>query len=227
MMQTDSVRKSSVLAAALVCVCLAGGCRFSVLGPADTGREIQFYDLQPERAESAPPAADGWADAVLLVETFSMADKYDDRMFRQLQGSAVTRLEFDRWILPPDRLLTAALMETFLSSHAFRLVVDSRSTLKPDLKLSGHVLCFEQGRDDAGNDAAILRMTAVLRRGADNDAVAGAEDRCAGTEIIWRTVITETEPMADDAPQAFVAAMSANVHRAVRRMHAEIVALRP
>lgn len=215
--------KSGLLIGACGALLGSSGCRLSLLD-GNSGPPVRYYELPAATVKAAP--SDSWCrDLVLLLGDFQAAAKYDGRLFVALPAHRVQAVSSRRWILPPEQLLVGVLHEACLQSRLFRHVLRSRTAARPDLRLTGGVLLFEQRRDSSGRNTAVLKLTVLLAR--ENGAGSGRTLPAAEPEVLWTRTLEREQPLTADSAEAFVAAMGRNVDGAVARILEEIAALRP
>ena len=214
-MRSHSLR--AALASGL-CLLAATGCRLSLMDLEPVTPDLKTFELAPVRVRPAPDGA--WCgDKVAMVETFDSDGKYDERLYLKLSGTAVERSETRRWAQPPAEMLSARLLDALLQSGVFSHVVGPRSPIRPDVRVTGHVIAFDHVREEEGGAGkAVLRL-----------AVALSTPRGAGKAggVLWRRTLSLEQAVPDDSPEAFVQAMSANVAEAVSQIVEALATIRP
>lgn len=200
------------------CLLTVAGCRLSLVDLEPVTPDLRTFEPAPVRIR--PAAAHAWCgDKVAMVEAFDSDRKYDERLYRRLSSTAVERSETRRWAQPPAEMLSARVLDALLQSGLFNHVVGPRSPIRPDVRITGHVLAFEQVREkEGGAGKAVLRLAVAL------SALGG------GTEsggVLWQRTLSLEQAVPDDSPEAFVQAMSANVAEAVSQIVEALATIRP
>ena len=212
--------------ALLTCtLALLSGCSLSLIGTGDPAPAVRYYDIVLETPVSVRTAR--WLqECILLVEEFSAPEKYDRRLFCRLPSGRVSVLEHDRWMQAPGPLLSDAFHAALSESDVFRHVVNSRSGMTPDLRLSGTVLVFEEHASSPGARTAVLRIAFALERESASRPLQGGDTgRAPGAQMLWHKVITCREPVPGDSSAAFAAAMAEAAQAALGAMLKDLTAL--
>lgn len=201
-----------------LCLLTVAGCRLSLLDLDPVTPELRTFELAP--APIRPVTAASWcAGKVAMVETFDSDRKYDERLYGREGSTSVERSETCRWAQPPADMLSARVLDAVLQSGLFGHVVGPRSPIRPDVRITGHVLAFEQVREKGGGAGkAVLRLVMAL-------SVPDKGEEAGG--VLWQRTLALEKALTADHAEAFVEAMSANVADALAQVVQALPTIRP
>jgi ABC-type uncharacterized transport system auxiliary subunit len=188
----------AVLACYIVVSYLLGGC----LGSRDF-TPIRYYSVGA-LPETVPRATRSWPIS-LGVRPFTAATRYGDRILYRLSAVEVGFYEYDRWVEPPEEMVTQVLISTVRASALFRQVVSADNVSLPAWLLSGELMRFDEVREE-GKSLAECWLRLELRRARDE-------------QLLWSEVIKAAVPLATETPEALAQAMS----RAVQQTALQLV----
>ena len=128
------------LAGGVLVLLLVGGC----LGRGDL-TPIRYYSV-----DSLPinitPVARSWP-VPLGVRPFTAATRYRDRMLYRISAVEVGFYQYDRWVEPPEEMVTRVLSTVLGASGLFRQVVAADTVKLPAWILSGELIRFDEVRE--------------------------------------------------------------------------------
>jgi ABC-type uncharacterized transport system auxiliary subunit len=187
------------LVGGLLGLLLVGGC----LGRGDF-TPIRYYSVD-SLPVSVAPAARSWP-IPLGVRPFTAATRYRDRILYRLSAVEVGFYQYDRWVEPPEEMVTRVLIAALSTSGLFRQVVPVDVVQLPAWLLSGELIRFDEVRDAGGSRAECWVRVEVQQ----------AHDE----RLLWTDVLKATEPLAAETPEALARAMS----RAVQQVAVGLIA---
>jgi ABC-type uncharacterized transport system auxiliary subunit len=134
----------------------------------------------------------------LLVGRITTSDLYrDNQIIYTSSGQAMGAYEFQKWAEPPFEMIGDVLLRELQTSGRYRSVFSSRSDVRGDYLLRGHL--YELREVDGNVLAARVGFEFELR-----DTKTG--------NIIWNHYYSHDEPVDGKDVAAVVAAMDRNVH---------------
>lgn len=177
--------------------CLLGGClRGGDFTP------VRFYSVDTA-AITPPPVTHSWPIA-LGIRPFSAPSRYRDRILYRLSEVEVGFHEYDRWVEPPEEMVTRVISTTMQAAGLFRQVLPADSVQLPAWILSGEVLRFDEARTGSVSRAECwLRIE--LRRAQDE-------------QLVWSDRLQASIPLASETAEALAQAMSRAVQQVVREL---------
>jgi ABC-type uncharacterized transport system auxiliary subunit len=182
-------RLSSICCVWALCV---GGC----LGRGEI-IPIRYYGVDSLSAP-VPPATHTWQVA-LGVRPFTAATRYRDRILYRTSAVEFAFYPYDRWVEPPEEMVTRLVSHMVRASGLFPQVVPADNAQLPAWILSGEVTRFDEVRE-AGGRRAECWLQVEVRRGRDD-------------QLLWSEVMSAVEPLTDETPEALARAMSRAVQR--------------
>lgn len=185
--------KSSTLAALIGLVLLAAGC--TALKPKYV--PIRSYTLATEVEVARFDAPAGEA---LGVRRFSAPGRYGLPLVYRLSDVLLDTYEYDRWVEPPEEMLTQTFVAAFRASGLFRLVEPADALRRPRFELAGDLLRFEEVRNGAEHRAQCAVRVRLLQ--ADT--------------VLWAETFAAAVPVEGAGAAAAVRALNAAVQQVVR-----------
>jgi ABC-type uncharacterized transport system auxiliary subunit len=189
------------LAGGMLALLLMGGC----LGRGDL-TPIRYYSV-----DSLPinitPVARSWS-MTLGVRPFTAATRYRDRMLYRLSVVEIGFYQYERWVEPPEEMVTRVLSTALGASGLFRQVVAADIVQLPAWILSGELIRFDEVREASGRRAECWVHVEVQQ----------AQDE----RLLWTDVLKSTEPLTAETPEAFAQAMSRAVQQAAMSLIAKL-----
>lgn len=189
------------LVCSVVILCCMAGC----LGPREF-IPIRYYSIdhlpptRPQVSHSRP--------VTLGVQPFTAATRYRDRILYRVSDVEVGFYEFDRWVEPPEEMVTRVMTAVLRASRLFRQVTSAGNVQPPAWILSGEVTRFDETRAAAGSRAECwLRLE--LRHARDE-------------RLLWSEALTAEEPLTAETPEALAQAMSQAVQEVAMRLVAKL-----
>lgn len=160
-----------------------------------------YYDLAlaetPATTTPTVAATTATTDARrLTILDFTTVGPYNRRMAYRLANQKLDFDEYHRWADPPAMLVSDAAYRFFLQQHAFQAVTRNER-MNADLVLSGEVLTLES---QPGRKAVVSLHVSI----SNHDG-----------QVLRSTIVNVSEPMAAATPEAFAAAASIAVNRAL------------
>jgi ABC-type uncharacterized transport system auxiliary subunit len=181
--------------------CALSGCRVSLVDIPPQTLEVRYFELPlPDAGPGRPPA--WYNDRVLIIEPFLTADAYDTRFYTSLGTGEVQPEDTNRWIQEPGRLLSDAFHQGLVGTELFGHVLDARSGGRGDLVLEGKVMQFSKALSPTSPHGQAVLRVALSVRAKESSSIGGA---------LWKKAIAVNHDLNAQTPDAFVAAMSANV----------------
>ena len=142
----------------------------------------------------------------LGVRPFTAATRYRDHILYRTSAVEFAFYPYDRWVEPPEEMVTRLVSHMVRASSLFRQVVPADSVQLPAWILSGEVTRFDEVRE-AGRRRAECWLRVEVRRGRDE-------------QLLWSEVLSAVEPLTEETPAALAQAMS----RAVQRVAQSLIA---
>jgi ABC-type uncharacterized transport system auxiliary subunit len=180
------------LAGGMLALLLMGGC----LGRGNL-TPIRYYSVD-SLPINVTPAARSWS-VTLGVRPFTAATRYRDRMLYRLSAVEVGFYQYERWVEPPEEMVTRVLSTALGASGLFRQVVAADIIQLPAWILSGELIRFDEVREAGGRRAECWVHVEVQQ----------AHDE----RLLWADVLKATEPLTAETPEAFAQAMSRAVQQ--------------
>jgi ABC-type uncharacterized transport system auxiliary subunit len=179
------------LLVSLMVVCSLGGCF-----PPQEFTPVRYYTIEPLSLQGYQVTRT-WP-ITLGVQPFTAATRYEDRILYRLSEVEVGFYEYDRWVEPPEEMVTRVVTTFLRTSGLFQLVTSADNVRLPAWILSGEVTRFDEVRTPAGSQAECwLRLE--LRRARDE-------------QLLWSEVLTATTFLSAETSAALAQAMSQAVH---------------
>jgi ABC-type uncharacterized transport system auxiliary subunit len=185
----------------LVCAVSLGGC----LGRGEI-TPIRYYGV--DSLPATIPQVTPIRQVSLGIRAFTAATRYRDRILYRTSAVEVGFYPYDRWVEPPEEMVTRVVSHMIRASGLFQQVSPADNVQLPAWILSGDVTRFDEVREAAGRRAECW-LRVEVRRARDE-------------QLLWSEVLSAVEPLASDTPEALAQAMSRAVQRVVSQL---IVAL--
>ena len=164
---------------------------------------VRYYSI--DTAPADVPQALHTLPIPLGVQRFTAATRYRDRMLYRLSEVEVSFYEYDRWVEPPEEMVTRVIAETVRASRRFRQVIPAKNIQLPAWLLSGTLTRFDEVRGRASSQAECwLRLE--LRRARDE-------------QLLWSNVLRAAVPLSTQTPEALAQAM----HLAVQQIALQFI----
>jgi ABC-type uncharacterized transport system auxiliary subunit len=163
---------------------------------------IRYYGIDSLPA-TVPLATRMWPVA-LGVRPFTAATRYRDHILYRTSAVEFAFYPYDRWVEPPEEMVTRLVSHMVRASGLFRQVVPADSVQLPAWILSGEVTRFDEVRE-AGGRRAECWLRVEVRRGRDE-------------QLLWSEVLSAVEPQTEETPAALAQAMSRAVQRVAQRL---------
>jgi ABC-type uncharacterized transport system auxiliary subunit len=141
----------------------------------------------------------------LGVRPFTAATRYRDRILYRLSEVEIGFYEYDRWVEPPEEMVTRMVGSMVRASGLFRQVVAADNVQLPAWILSAELTRFDEVRLRE-NSRAECWLRVELRRARDE-------------QLLWSEVISAAVPFAAETPEALAQAM----RRAVRQVALRLI----
>jgi ABC-type uncharacterized transport system auxiliary subunit len=158
------------------------------------------YALEPGKPEKAASGS----ELTVRVMPVRVAKPYDSQLFTYKVGaSQFTQDYYAGFIAPPDRLLSADLVDWVSDSGAVKYAVGVGSTLECAANLESQVTAMYA---DYTNNTAVLEMRVFLITEASGHKAA---------RVLFQKSYAEKEPLSAKTPAAFVTALNGAWRRAL------------
>jgi ABC-type uncharacterized transport system auxiliary subunit len=172
---------------------------------------VSYYSIEPE-AGSMPQADRTWA-MPLGIQPFSAATRYRDRILYRLSEVEVGFYEYERWVEPPQEMVTRVVASTLHASGLFQQVRQIDRIQLPAWILSAALLRFDEVRaPDARMAECWLRLE--LRRAQDE-------------QLLWSNTLKSSVALTTETPAALAIAMTRAVQQIARQLVSELQHLEP
>jgi ABC-type uncharacterized transport system auxiliary subunit len=158
---------------------------------------MRYYGID-SLAAPVPPATHTWPVA-LGVRPFTAATRYRDRILYRTSAVEFAFYPYDRWVEPPEEMVTRLVSHMVRASGLFTQVVSAYNVQLPAWILSGEVTRFDEVREAGGRQAECW-LRVEVRRGHDE-------------QLLWSDVISAVEPLTAETPEALAQAMSRAAQR--------------
>ena len=158
---------------------------------------VRYYQIAVPEAKPA-----GQGEGILAVERIRADAAYDDaRIVYRESPHRLDYYHYHRWSSPPGMMLSDYLRVAYDQSGHFGSVVSGFSD-DADAILGGRLMAFEEVNETEDRWLARVRLELRLR-----DAKTG--------ELLWSSVITETEPLEEHEPEGLAKALGVAMDRIV------------
>ena len=167
-----------------------------VLNGCGATRPSKYYQLTApsNQASSADPAP---YPVTLLVGPIATSNLYrDDRIVYASGGEAMGTYEFQRWAEPPSEMIKEVLLRELQISTRYQYVYSSRSDVRGDYLLRGHLYDFRE------IDGKVLTARVAF--------YFELRDNKTGSTV-WSRYYSHDEPVDGKDVSAVVAALNRNV----------------
>jgi ABC-type uncharacterized transport system auxiliary subunit len=182
------MRCKIIFPALVLCLGVLSGCGAS--------RPSKYYQLTVpgDKASAAAPAP---YPVTLLVGPIVTSNLYrDDRIVYTSSGAAMGTYDFQRWAEPPSEMIKDVLLRELQASTRYQYVYSSRSDVRGDYLLRGHLYDF---REIDGK--ALTARVAFYFELHDNKT----------GNIVWRRYYSHDDPVDGKDVSGVVAALNRNV----------------
>lgn len=167
---------------------------------------LRYYSLEP-LTDNIPHATHSRTIA-LGIQPFTAASRYHERMLYRLSEVEVNFYEYDRWVEPPEEMVTRIIAASLRASGLFQQVQQADNLRLPAWFLSAELLRFDEVREPPERRAECwLRL--ALRRAPDE-------------RLRWSKTLRAAVPLAHQTAAGFAAAMSAAVQQIARQLITEL-----
>jgi ABC-type uncharacterized transport system auxiliary subunit len=143
---------------------------------------------------------------LLGVRPFTAATRYRERMLYRVSDVEIGFYEYDRWVEPPEEMVTRVITALLHASGLFRQVVTVDQVQLPAWLLSGELVRFDEVRE-GGRSRAECWLRVEVRRAQDE-------------RLLWTEVMRASVPLTAETPAALAQAMS----QAVQQVATELIA---
>ena len=154
--------------------------------------QVRYYRL--DDLTGAVPQAERTLPVTLGIQPLTAATHYRDRILYRISEVEVGFYPFDRWVEPPEEMVTRFLTRVIARSNLFQQVVPAHDIRPQALVLSGEVTRFDELREPAGRRAQ-CELRLVLRRARDE-------------QLVWAGPISATVALDQATPVGLAAAMT-------------------
>ena len=184
--------RAGLIVTAVALVAALVGCRGSA-------PPVRYYKIALPDAE---PAGQGEGRGILALERLNADAAYDDaRIVYRESPYRLDYYHYHRWTAPPGLMVSDYLRMAYQQTGKFRSVVAGYSS-DADAILSGRLMAIEEVNRTETEWLARIRLELRLR-----DARTG--------DLLWSQVLTETERLERNEPEALAMAMAAAMTRIV------------
>jgi ABC-type uncharacterized transport system auxiliary subunit len=164
------------------------------------GRPSKYYQLTVP-ASSASVEKPGTVPVTLLLGGMMTSHLYrEDRIVYGNGPEQLGTYEFERWAEPPAEMIQGVLLRQLRASGRYRAVYYRRSNMKGDFAIRGRLYDFKE----LTGSQLLARVTMEFEM---RDLNTGA--------TVWTHYYTHDEPVSGKNVPSVVAALDANVQRAV------------
>jgi ABC-type uncharacterized transport system auxiliary subunit len=165
---------------------------------------VRYYSVSSAPA-TVSQATRSWPVA-LGIRPLTAATRYRDQILYRVSEVEVGFYAYDRWVEPPEEMVTRILIEMLHAAGLFRQVTTADDVRPPAWILSGEVTRFDEIRE-AGGRRAEVGVRLELRQARDE-------------RLLWSDVLKGAVPYSTDTPEALAQAMS----RAVQEVTLQLIA---
>jgi ABC-type uncharacterized transport system auxiliary subunit len=169
---------------------------------------VHYYSIDPPPLQGYE-ATRTWP-ITLGVQPFTAATRYKDRILYRVSEVEVGFYEYDRWVEPPEEMVTRAVTAVLRTSGLFQLVTSIDNVRPPAWILSGEITRFDEVRTPIGGQAECW-LRVELRHARD-------------AQLLWSEVLMATTPLSAETPEALAQAMSQAVQEVALQLVEELAA---
>jgi len=171
-----------------------------VLAGCGGARPSKYYQLSVPPNTAPTEKADAVPVTLLLGAVMTSHLYREDRIVYGHGPGQLGTYEYERWAEPPAEMIQEVLLRQLRASGRYRAVHYRRSNMKGDFAIRGRLYDFKEL--DGGQLVARVTMEFEMR-----DVNTGA--------TVWTHYYTHDEPVSKKDVPSVVAALDANVQRAV------------
>lgn len=194
--------KTRVQVVSLLILCgLLAGC----LG-ARSFTPVRYYSLEPLTG-TIPQAVHRWKIR-LGIQPFTAATRYRERMLYRASEVEVNFYEYDRWVEPPEEMVTRLIAAALRDADLFQQVQEVANLQLPAWVLSAELLRFDEVRG-APTWRAECWLRLALRRAQDE-------------RLLWSNTLRAAVPLGDKSAAGFAVAMSGAVQQIAQQLITEL-----
>lgn len=172
-----------------------------------------YYRVNTDDAPATP--ANSPIPVVLAVGAFEADVVYEsDRIVFRNSPFEVQYYHYRRWVAPPKKLVSDAVLNRFKSAGAFREVLQQPTTSATDYLLTGKILSFEEW-DEADSWFGSVKIAFELYDAKTND-------------LVWQKTYSERKRAGDKQPVAVVQSISESLDVVIQNVLTDVARqLRP
>jgi ABC-type uncharacterized transport system auxiliary subunit len=167
---------------------------------------VRYYSLEP-LSDNTPRATRSWATP-LGIQPFAAATRYRERMLYRLSEVEVNFYEYDRWVEPPEEMVTRIVAAALRASGLFPQVRQAANLQLPAWLLSAVLLRFDEVRG-AQQSRAECWLRLELRRARDE-------------RLLWSKTLRAAAPLSNKSAAALAAAMTVAVQQIAQQLISEL-----
>ena len=167
---------------------------------------VRYYSLEP-LTDSVPHATQSRTIA-LGIQPFTAASRYHERMLYRLSEVEVNFYEYDRWVEPPEEMVTRIVADALRASGLFPQVRQVANLQLPAWLLSAVLLRFDEVRGPHLSRAECW-LQLELRRARDE-------------QLLWSKTLRAAAPLNGKSAAALATAMTTAVHQIARQLITEL-----
>jgi ABC-type uncharacterized transport system auxiliary subunit len=150
---------------------------------------------------------------VLGIRPFTAATRYRHNMLYRLSEVEVSFYPDDRWVEPPEEMLSRVITEMLQTSGLFQQATSAEDLPPTAWMLSGEVVRFDEVRT-ASTRQAECWVRLELRRVRDE-------------QLLWSGMLTAVAPLAAPTPAALASAMSQAVQDVAQQLITQLAGASP
>jgi len=190
----------AVLSVFLVCALLTGCLGARPFTP------VRYYSLEP-LADNIPQAIHS-RTVPLGIQPFTAATRYRERMLYRASEVEVNFYEYDRWVEPPEEMVTRVIAAALRDAGLFQQVQEVANLQLPAWVLSAELLRFDEVRGaQAWRAECWLRL--ALRRAQDE-------------HLLWSNTLRAAVRLSHKSAAGLAVAMSAAVQQIARQLISDL-----
>lgn len=163
---------------------------------------VRYYSLEP-LTDTIPRAIQSWT-IPLGIQPFTAATRYRERMLYRSSEVEVNFDEYDRWVEPPEEMVTRIIAAALRDAGLFPQIQQVATLQLPAWVLSAELLRFDEVRGpQAWRAECWLRL--ALRRAQDE-------------HLLWSKTLRAVVPLSDKSAAGFAVAMSTAVQQIAQQL---------
>jgi ABC-type uncharacterized transport system auxiliary subunit len=163
---------------------------------------IRYYRL--DTVDNLIPRVTHPLPVTLGIRALVAATHYRDNMVYRLSEVEVGFYPFDRWVEPPEEMVTHFLSRALERSGLFQQISSADEVRPPAWILSGEVTSFDEIRDPEGR-RALCGVRLALQRARDD-------------RLVWSGFLSATAALAQESPTGLAEAMTRAVQEVAIRL---------